>query len=354
MSDDKPSEPWIGSSSTIGSVPSSQAAKPLRLIILLPVYDDWESARRLLRRLDQVLEGRAVHAQILLVDDGSPTPTPVELVIGPLKNLLRVESLRLRRNLGHQRAIAIGLSFIQAERPCDAVLIMDADGEDKPEDLLLLVEAFLEEEGRSLVFARRMRRSANLTFRLCYFLYRWGHRVLTGIPVQVGNFSILSTAHVQSLVVVSETWNHYAASVFKSRLPHRSVPTSRGERLAGESKMNFVALVLHGLSAISVFAEIVGVRLTLAIVLAVGLLLGSMLALPVIAWGAGFAIPRWATISGGVLLVIILQMLTVALGLTLLVLFNRNNLSFLPLRDFRYFIAGVQPVYERPVTEPGL
>jgi hypothetical protein len=186
-----------------------------------------------------------------------------------------------------------------------------------------------------------------LRFRFFYWLYRAGHRVLTGIPVKVGNFSILSAAHVQTLVVVSDTWNHYAASVFKSRLPHRSVPLARGQRLAGESKMNFVALVLHGLSAISVFAEIVGVRLTLAIMLAVSVVVVSIIGIPLMAWSAGFTIPRWAAASGGVLLIIVLQMLTVALGLTLLVLFNRNNLSFLPLRDFRYFIAGTQDVYER-------
>ena len=224
---------------------------------------------------------------------------------------------------------------------------MDADGEDKPEDVPLLIQKFLEEQGRFLIFARRMRRSANAIFRLFYFLYRWGHRILTGIPVQVGNFSILSANHLQTLVVVSDTWNHYAASVFKSRLPHTSVPLSRGKRLAGESKMNFIALVLHGLSAISVFAEIVGVRLTLAILVAVSLLVTSMIAVPLIAWGAGFAIPHWAAASGGVLLVIVLQMLTVAFGLTFLVLFNRNNLSFLPLRDFRYFIAGAHDIYER-------
>ena len=318
----------------------------LRLIILIPVYDDWESARQLLKKLDDMLNGQPAKAQVLFLDDCSPTPAPPDLVDSKLTNLTSVESLRLRRNLGHQRAIAIGLSFIHAERNCDALLIMDADGEDKPEDVPRLIERFLAEGGGKVIFAERMRRSDSWTFRLFYLLYRWGHRILTGIPVRVGNFSIIPATHIATLVVVSDTWNHYVASVFKSRIPHQMLPASRGKRLAGESKMNFVALVLHGLSAISVFAEIVGARLTLAIVGAVVVLILLLLAVLLIRLGTDWAIPGWATTAGGLLLVIVLQMLTVALGLTLLVLFNRNNLSFLPLRDYHYFVGSIQKLHD--------
>jgi polyisoprenyl-phosphate glycosyltransferase len=320
---------------------------PLRLTILLPVYDDWESARHVVQQLDAVLGGQPLNAQVLFLDDCSPTPAMTDLAESKLKNLVSVESLRLRRNLGHQRAIAIGLSFIHVERPGDAVLVMDADGEDKPEDVPRLIQEFLQERGDKVIFAMRIRRSANLTFRVFYLFYRWAHWLLTGISVKVGNFSIVSAAHVATLVVVSDTWNHYAASIFKSRIPHRAVPASRGQRFYGKSKMNFVALVLHGLSAISVFAEIVGARLTIAILMLVGFLVVLLGAVPVIRWGTDLAIPGWATTTAGLLLVIVLQMLTVALGLTLLVLFNRNNLSFLPLRDYRYFIGDVRKLYER-------
>lgn len=316
-------------------------------MIMLPVYGDWESARLLVGRLDAALSGLPVEARILFVDDCSPAPASREVVETKLKNVAGVESLRLRRNLGHQRAIAIGLCYIHAERPCEAVLVMDADGEDKAEDVPRLVQRFVEEGRAKVIFAQRGRRSASWIFKLCYLLYRWGHRILTGITVKVGNFSIIPAGHLATLVVVSDTWNHYAASVFQSRIPYSMLPTSRGERLAGESKMNFVALVLHGLSAISVFAEIVGARLTLAIVALGSVVAALLVAVPVIRWGTDLAIPGWATTAAGLLLVIVLQMLTVALGLTLLVLFNRNNLSFLPLRDYRYFVHDVQKLYER-------
>ena len=285
--------------------------------------------------------------RLLFVDDCSLTPAPADFVQSELRNVSALETLRLRRNLGHQRAIAIGLCFIHAERPCDAVLVMDADGEDKPEDVPRLIEMFRRESGRKVIFAQRGRRATTWTFKLFYFLYRWGHRLLTGVAVKVGNFSIIPAAHVSTLVVVSDTWNHYAASVFRSRIPYAMLPTSRGTRLAGESKMNFVALVLHGLSAISVFAEVVGARLTMAIFGGVGVLTALLVTVVFIKWGTRLAIPGWATTAAGLLLVIVLQMLTVALGLTLLVLFNRNNLSFLPLRDYRYFVGEVRKLYER-------
>jgi glycosyltransferase involved in cell wall biosynthesis len=317
------------------------------LIILLPVYGDWDSAHQLLGQLDTALKDQPVTARVLFVDDCSLTPTPDDFVPPRLRNIAHVETLRLRRNLGHQRAIAIGLCFIHAERPCDAVLVMDADGEDKAEDVPRLIEMFRREGGRKVIFAQRGRRATTWTFKLFYFLYRWGHRLLTGVAVKVGNFSIIPAAHVATLVVVSDIWNHYAASVFRSRIPYTMVPTSRGTRLAGESKMNFVALVLHGLSAISVFAEVVGTRLTMAIFGGVGILTALLIGVLFIRWGTDLAIPGWATTAAGLLLVIVLQMLTVAVGLTLLVLFNRNNLSFLPLRDYRYFVGGVRKLYER-------
>ena len=80
----------------------------------------------------------------------------------------------------------------------------------------------------------------------------------------MGNFSVIPRERLASLVVVSELWNHYAAAAMRSRQPFCTIPTRRAERLDGESKMNFVGLVVHGLSAISVYSDIVGVRLLIA------------------------------------------------------------------------------------------
>lgn len=315
------------------------------LTILLPVYNDWESLRVVLKELDVVLAGKTFVPKILVLDDASTTVGLNWFQTEPLHAITSIEVLRLRRNLGHQRAIAIGLAFIAKERSCDAVVIMDADGEDKPSDVLLLLERFIKDNGQSVVFAERARRSESALFRVCYQFYRSLHFLLTGIAVKVGNFSVLSFEHVATLSVVSELWNHYAASVFKSRLLTTLVPTERGKRIVGDSKHSFVPLVLHGLSAISVFAETVGVRLIVAIGVVMTITCGLLAAVVGVRVGTDLAIPGWATTAFGLLLVIILQMLTLVIGLTLTVLFNRNNLTFLPARDYRYFITAAELVH---------
>lgn len=322
-------------------------APPLKLVLLMPVFDDWHCARLMIEQLDAALASMPVEARVLLLDDGSPLPPAAPLIDGRLQNLHGVERLTLRRNLGSQRAIAIGLSFLAAERDCDAVLVLDADGEDRPEDVPRLIQKFLELRGTHVVFAERTRRSEKFTFRACYQAYRVLHRLLTGIAVKVGNFSILSRAHLQTLSVASDLWNHYAATVFKVRLPVAFVPTARAPRLAGESKLNFVGLMIHGLSAMSVFAETVGVRLMLGIGALMALSLALVVVVTGIRLGTTLAIPGWATSAAGLLLILALQLFTLAVGLTFSVLFNRNNLTFLPVRDYRFFIGDVTSDYDR-------
>ena len=245
---------------------------PLRLSVLMPVRDDWSSAAELIRRLEKIFSAEACAAEIILVDDASlKRCEPDDFQINS-SFVQVIKTLRLRRNLGHQRAIAIGLVHVQQTSSCDAVIVMDADGEDTAEGVSQLLRAYRERRGRLAIFAERSRRSESLLFRLFYHLYKIVHLCLTGISVRVGNFSILPAPYLNTLVVMSELWNHYAAAVFRSNLPFTMIPIPRGTRIAGTSRMNFVALVSHGLSAISVFGDVVGVRLL------IGSLAGSLLA----------------------------------------------------------------------------
>src|SRR5258708_11154428 len=177
------------------------------------------------------------------------------------KALQAVGILQLRRNLGHQRAIAVGLVYVYEHIPCGAVVVMDADGEDRPADIHALLERFNQEQQRSIIFAARAKRLERPLFRFLYRVYRLVPLLLTGDPVRVGNFSIVPFESLGRLVVVPEIWNHYAAAVIRSRLRFQSITIARGQRTAGHSKMNFIALLLHGLSAFFVYGAIVGARL---------------------------------------------------------------------------------------------
>ena len=315
------------------------------LVILLPLRDDWKSAAELIRRLDKVLSGYPDTLQILVVDDGSMQRATRDTFQTSYSTVCSIRVLRLRRNLGHQRAIAIGLAYLESTTPCDAVLIMDADGEDTPEGALQLLDAFAAKKGAVAVFAERSRRSESFVFQLFYRLYKILHRTLTGVGVQVGNFSILPTTHLNTLVVVSETWNHYAAAVFRSRLPFIMIPIPRGRRIDGSSQMNFESLVGHGLSAISVFGDVVGIRLLISSIAGSFLAGLGILTVILIRFLTDRAIPGWATYASGMLVIIMIQFVSIAASFTFFVLSSRTNFGFIPSRDYQLFVAETTDFY---------
>ena len=325
---------------------SNSVATPGELVVLTPVYNDWSAVRLLLPLLDAELARQRLKARVMLIDDASFEPRP-ERLLSDLDAITEIRVLTLRRNLGHQRALAVGLSYVQERIPCEAVVVMDADGEDNPSDVPRLVAEMAAHEGRTIVFAQRIRRSEGFIFTFLYHLYRLAHRVLTGIPVQVGNFSIVPSALLDRLVVVSDLWNHYAAAVFHSRLPFTMIPTPRGRRLAGRSSMNLVSLVGHGLSAIAVFADRVGVRVLIASIIAllttllvVGVALGQ--------WAlTGKAPPVWLPVVAGVALLVVVQAAAAASLFVLHVLFTRAASTFIPARDYRFFIHSDELVAGR-------
>jgi hypothetical protein len=320
------------------------------LVILIPVYNDWACLPPLLDDIDASLAGRAgTNLRIILADDGSDPREPA-LALKPGASIRSVEALRLRRNLGHERAIAVGLAWIHQERPCDAVIVMDADGEDRPKDIPGLIERWEVERRRPVVFAWRALRLEGAVFRLFYWLYQILHFLLVGARSRIGHFSLVPREQLSKLVVVSELWNHYAASVLKARLPRVFVPADRGRRIAGRSSMNFGALVIHGLSAISVFAETAGVRILLASSCFGALTLGLIAVVVGVGLATDLAIPGWATYATGLLLLLLVQCAIASFMAVLFILTTRNNLSFLPLRDYRHFVESVEPV--RPATPP--
>jgi polyisoprenyl-phosphate glycosyltransferase len=320
------------------------------VVILIPLFNDWDTFAKLAVLLDDVLAAKGMQADILVVDDASVVEPGGRVVQRDFRALRRVEVLSLRRNLGHQRAIAIGLAYIKErmETRYDAVVVMDGDGEDAPEDVPRLLDRLQAEDGKKIVFAERTRRSESFVFRLFYFLYRQLHLLLTSKKVRVGNFSAIPRSRLESLVAVSELWNHYAAAAFHSRQPYCTIPTRRAKRLGGHSSMNFVSLVTHGLSAISVYREVIGVRL-----LVVAMLLGmvSLLGIVVTVFlrlATSLAIPGWATSTAGLFLIVLIQATMLSFVFCFVILGDRNGTTFLPIRDYLYFIGGTHTLYERP------
>ncbi|HLJ95606.1 MAG TPA: glycosyltransferase [Gemmataceae bacterium] len=317
------------------------------LVVLLPVFNDWTALRKLLVNLDAVSREHGLSFQILIVDDGSTMMAEEGFTGQGFPTFECIDILRLRRNLGHQRAIAVGLAYVEDRIPCEAVILMDSDGEDDPRDVPRLLQKYRDEAEQKIIFAERTKRSETCVFQLFYSLFKLLHFILTSRQVRVGNFSVIPAVRLASLAVVSEMWNHYAAAVYKSRQPLALVPTQRSQRLDGKSKMGFTNLVIHGLSAISVYSDTIGVRLLVAATLLIGLTLAGLVGVVAVGLVAGLAIPAWATLTAGTLLAVLFQAILFSLIFSFLILGDRQGSTFLPLRDYRYFVDRVKTVYQK-------
>jgi hypothetical protein len=316
-----------------------------RVVIVIPVFNDWEVAGLLLRNLDDVLQEQGLNAAGVLVNDGSSERIPSSFKKQNCRSFATIDVLHLWRNVGHQRAICIGLVVVNNTMPCRTVIVMDADGEDKPEDVIRLIEELDRDPEERILFAARTKRLESGLFQASYRLYRAVHWLLTGVSVRVGNFSAIPYSQLARLVSASELWNHYAACVFRARVGHRLLPTERGKRLSGRSKMNYTSLVVHGLSAISVFGEVVGVRLlllSLALALGAGMLVIVVLAIKLF---TQLAIPGWTTQVIGLLVVVLLQAVMLSFLLGFVVIGNRTTQNFLPLRDCPFFIHSLERIF---------
>jgi hypothetical protein len=353
-----PNEPSLGQETAVADRPANTKSPleiPLRLLILMPVYEDWASAAEVCRRIDcSFSAARPVELHVILINDGSRTPSQPAFESIQLKVIEGISVLELHRNLGHQRAIAIGLAYVAAHLAADGVLVMDADGEDPPEQIPDLIREAERERLSAVVFAERGRRVEGWMFQVFYFFYRVLHYLLTGRKIRVGNFSFLPWNLLQSLITYPELWNHYAAAVLQSRLPRRMTRLDRGARIQGKSKMRFVDLVMHGMSALFAYHDLVSTRLLFGnfiLILISGAIILALMG------GRGIAALSTPGTVAIAILMIVGQFSTLSLLAIFLAVMNRSSYQFLPARDYVHFVRGLsritsrQPLGEKPILE---
>lgn len=296
-------------------MPSTQIKSPI--VIVTPVYEDRPAFRALLQ--DLIMHDGS-NLTLIAVDDGS-IQEPVDLL--DLRECqINGYILRLRRNVGHQRAIAVGLAYVMTNLPqARAVVIMDSDGEDSTASIRILLSE-LDDPDVDVVVAQRASRVESWRFKLFYQLYKAIFKGLTGRVISFGNFMAMTPAAAARLSSMAESPIHLAASVLNSRLRVRRVAVHRAARYAGQSKMNFVGLVLHGFRGMMVFAEDVLVRVGIACGLVACMSLLMILA-AVSLKAAGIATPGWFSVALGLLVLIFIQTGT----LVLLTLLTTGNLK---------------------------
>lgn len=319
---------------------------PPKVIILIPVYNDWESLGMLLNRLEGFSAQGGIEPSIVVVDDGS-TQLPSADIFDDLKHksLRRIDLIHLHMNIGHQRAIAVGLSEVNKRNDFDIVIVMDADGEDKPEDIGLFIQAHHESPNK-IVVAQRSKRSESLWFRLFYRLYKIIFRLFVGQNLDFGNFCMIPKSLLGKVAYNPMSWNHLAASISRSGHDVTRLKIDRGKRFHGKSSMKFERFVSHGFSAISVFIDVAMIRILIVSSL---VMLMSIIGILVVIWLRLFtelAIPGWATTAVGLLSIIGLQSLVLSTMASFVVLRSRSEVRMIPALDALKYIESIERILE--------
>ena len=236
----------------------------IKIKILIPVYNDWQSVSKLIEEIDCLLIGPEFQISVIIVNDASNHDRDSE--DRNFENIHSIQILNMKINLGHARCIATGLKYIYEKEDFDYVIPMDGDGEDRPEEIIEFLNQIKKSNEKPLV-GERIKRSENLIFKICYQIHKLITLTFTGKSIKFGNYTCLSKPTVEKMIHEKATWNSFSGALTKVENDLIKIPSIRGTRYFGPSKMSFSNLLNHSLSIISVFKKTVLIRSALFIVL---------------------------------------------------------------------------------------
>ena len=221
-----------------------------KIIILVPIYNDWQSVSKLLDEININVKGLDFEFSIIIVNDASTEAQSI--TTQNLDNLKSVRVMNMRENKGHARCIATGLKYVFENEEFDYVIPMDGDGEDRPEEIKFLIEEANYSPDKAIV-GERVKRSENLIFKLSYNIHKIITYTFTGQSIKFGNFTCLPKSTVEKMIKDKATWSSFSGALTKVEKNRKISPSTRGIRYFGPSKMNFLNLVKHSLAIIAVF-----------------------------------------------------------------------------------------------------
>ena len=236
----------------------------MKIKILIPVYNDWKSVSKLLDEINNLSINPEVQISVIIVNDASNHDRQEE--DKNLDNIFSIKILNMKVNQGHARCIAVGLKYIYEKEDFDYVIPMDGDGEDRPEEIKEFIEQ-IEVSNTKPIVGSRVRRSEGLLFKICYKIHKLITFTFTGQSIKFGNFTCLPKSTVEKMINEKATWNSFSGSLTKVEKDLLSMPSTRGTRYFGPSKMSFYNLIKHSLSIISVFRKTFLIRSALFVII---------------------------------------------------------------------------------------
>ena len=238
-----------------------------KIIILIPVFNDWESLEKLINEINEnIKEFKNIKFECLVVNDASTIKQPILIKPSFIQSM---QILNMKENRGHARCNAFGIRHVINNKDFDYLILMDGDGEDRPIELKRLIDKILEDPDKSVV-AKRVKRSEGPFFRFLYFMHKLITYIFTGKKINFGNYSCLTKEDVRKLSTEASLWSSYSGSVKKKLESFNEIDSERGVRYFGPSKMSFLKLVSHSFSIIAVFKSQVFFRsFTLILILTI-------------------------------------------------------------------------------------
>ena len=228
-----------------------------KFVILIPIYNDWKSLLKLIEQIDLEISEWNSNVSIFIINDASTEKKPLNELT--LKNIKSIKVINMKNNLGHARCYAAGLKFLTEKEDFDYVILMDGDGEDRPNELNLLFQKIKENPSKT-VTANRIKRSEGMIFKLMYEFHKILTYVFTGKLIKFGNYGCLPKESAVKLVQQASIWSSYSGTLTKVIDNRVSIPSFRGVRYFGPSQMNLFNLLIHSFSIIAVFRGAVIIR----------------------------------------------------------------------------------------------
>ena len=230
-----------------------------KLIILIPVFNDWDSLQKLLFKIDDnIKEFKDTIFECLVVNDASTIKQPE---IKKPNKISSLKILNMKKNLGHARCNAFGIRYVIQHEKFDNLIIMDGDGEDRPVELISLIDEIKKNPNNSIV-AKRVKRSEGPFFRFLYFMHKIITFFFTGEKIYFGNYSCLTKQDIETISTKASLWSSYSGTVKKNLKNLSEIDSIRGVRYFGPSKMSLIKLIIHSLCIIAVFKYQVILRST--------------------------------------------------------------------------------------------
>ena len=244
-----------------------------KIKILIPIYNDWQSVFKLLENINSEVSKLDGEFSAIIVNDASTENRPE--LLSNFDSLKSIQIINMKKNRGHARCNAAGLKHINEKEDFDYVIPIDGDGEDRPQEISLLIKKTEDYPGK-VVTADRIKRSEGIIFKFCYLVHKYLTFIFTGETIKYGNFTCLPKSVVNKMVNEPSTWSSFSGSLAKIEKDRKSIPSERGTRYFGLSKMSFINLLKHSLSIFAVFKITLIIRAILFLVVYLFLIIGKI------------------------------------------------------------------------------